>query len=322
MANWAQWVRWNERGEVRPAYWICGPERRLVEEVVDMVRARVAADPLDQVFLDASAVPAHKVWDAINWYPTGPRGLVLVREADHIAKWEPLLGWLAARDRPQTHVVFVSSAPDTETTLPHIQALMKRGRYVRCGPFSEEKSAVAVLKDHGSITEAAAKLLLQRTNYDISQSLDVLAQCSYFAGRVDERVVRVLASYSPGEFEEALLRFRYGEALEALKEVPPEAYSYIIGKLDRKVDACANIARALKRLPSSMDRGNRTKEVMRATRLEAFVVHELIGIARRYDRKQVRASIEALALADEKVAQGETDLVLETVVALWEARAA
>jgi len=323
VANFTQFLNAHNRGETKRMYWACGPVRRLVEEVVDLVVKRVGADPFDRVRLTAGANPERDIWSAVNQYPTdGPR-MVVVREAERLQRWEVLPGWYADRELAASHVLFVSSEHVTDTSTDHLHLIVSKGKFVKCGPFNppdrgKPDRRYEVLKAHATITDSAARLLLLRTRGDMDSALDFLNKCKLFSGTVDERVVAALVEEEPADnYVESLIAFKAADAFQALHELPVEEYSSIIGLLDYQLDCLFRLWRAMRKADNIRDRSKRTREIIKASKLEPWQVSKLIPFARRYDPKQVRTCIEALALADSKVSEGETDLVMEVLTALW-----
>jgi DNA polymerase III delta subunit len=312
------------RGDLKRVYWVCGAERRLVEEVVDLIVKRVHANPVNDVRMSAVDVPDRDVWAAMNQYPAaGEERLVLVRDAERIRHWEQLQGWYDTRALRPTKAVFVSNEASTDTEPDHMRLIVGKGRFVRCGPMAEQRHLVEMLKAHAPITDQAAKLLLRVTRGNVSASLDFLSKCALFSGAIDERVIRALATPVPADdFVDAVVEFRGADAMEAARRVDPDRYSAIIGLLESRLEALSKLYRAIRRADRLQDRGARTREILRTSRIEPFIVSQLIGVARRYDQAQVRTCIQALALVDERAAEGESDLILEVLAALWMTKAA
>ena len=125
------------------------------------------------------------------------------------------------------------------------------------------------------------------------------------------------------DFVESVIAFKPGEAFQALRVLPEEDYSTTIGMLDYQLDCLSRLYRALRKVDRIQDKGlpdPRDHEAVPAGAVAGRAPAP--PYARRYDPPQVRTCIEALALADSKVAEGETDLVMELLVAFWMTRAA
>jgi DNA polymerase III delta subunit len=308
---------------------VCGPTRRLVEQVIDDVVARIGADAYDRVRLTSGETPERDIWAAIDQFPAGGPRLVVVREAERLERWEQLADWLEDRALKDSHVLFVSSEEATDTSLDHIHLIVTKGKFVKCGPYSppskkgQRDLRIDVLKARVAITEPAARLLLDRTRGDMDAALDFANKCRLFSGTVDERLVEAIVEVAPADnFVESVVAFRPREAFQALAILPEEDYSATIGMLDYQLDCLSRLYRALRKVDRIQDKGSRTREIIKQSRLEPWQVARFLPYARRYDPPQVRTCIEALAMADSKVAEGETDLVMELLVSLWMVKAA
>ena len=318
VATYLQWRGRHDKGEVKRAVWVCGPIRRLVEEVVDATRSRVGADVADSVSLVAGETPDRDIWAAANQF-TGGEGnrLVCVRDAEKIKRWEQFMGWIASRELPRTHLLFVSNEPDTDTKSEHMQALVKKGRYVRCGPFSLERErvpdALQVLRMHHSGLEAPeAYYLFQRVRGDMEAALGALEKASYFRGVVSRQVIDAFAQQMPSErFVESLIAGRKREAFEAARAVPDEELSRTVGLLDSRLDALTRVGTALRRDPDASIR-----KLCSTTGLPAVTVVEVRWAAAAYDRKRLRRCTEALVFVDSALSEGQDGLA-DVLAALW-----
>lgn len=86
MGTYRQWRVHADRGEVKRVTWVCGPERLLVEEVVDTTRRQIAASDMDYVTISCvpsaeNKEPVKDMWDAASQYPLvpGANRLILCR---------------------------------------------------------------------------------------------------------------------------------------------------------------------------------------------------------------------------------------------------
>lgn len=112
MATFLDFLRIVEREQKpRRLTYVCGNQAALREEVIDAARVLLDVNDLNFESLSADSDKPHKIWAAINQYPTNftERRLVLVREADKLTKTEQLADWLKSRHIPNVHVVMASS---------------------------------------------------------------------------------------------------------------------------------------------------------------------------------------------------------------------
>jgi hypothetical protein len=318
MGTYLQWRARADKGEVKRVTWVCGPIRRLVEEVVDRTRDTVGADEVDSVSFVAGETLDRDIWASVNQFGSGDgTRMICVREAERIKNWGQFLAWYESRELPRTHVLFVSSEPDTDTSTEHMQTIMKRGRYVRCGPFTYTREripdALTVLRMHHKGLQAPEALyLFQRVRGDMEEALGALEKASYFTGVVSRQVIDAFAQSKPSErLVEALIAGRKHEAFEAARSVPDEELSRSVGLLDSRLDALTRVGAVLRRDPDASIR-----KLCSATGLPAVTVVEVKYHAAAYDRKRLRRCTEALVFVDSAHAEGQ-DGLMEVLVALW-----
>lgn len=302
-----------EDGELRRAYWVCGSERSLVEDIVDTVRVRVDPSEFDHVTLMAGRVKDREVWAHVNQYPLNAsrRRLVVVRDADRIRDWRPLDAWLDSRQIPMNHVVFVSNDRGGSKDASHVDRISKTGRFVRCAPLTE-REAVAYVEALGDIERGTVKRLLARVGWDLVAARDAMQKLTFFKGAITDEVLEVLTVPAPSEsFVSSLMAQRKREALMAAENLEDEeAISRVLGELNWRLEA-AN------RIKKHMAREARKGEIVSATRMKTFQVEELMKVAPYYDVDKVRRDTAVLAAADDALREGSTVGVLEMVTALW-----
>lgn len=314
----------------RQITWVCGTEHVLVQEVVQYVSGAVNATPWNVVHLTMGVDSERSLWAAMDQHPLGgsPK-LVVVNNVERIQKWDRFIEWVKDRNKnPRTFVVLVSNeerVPKTEPTpmerrkgekpvpLPHIACIGSRGHVVECRPFTtatapkslEWVKAKAPMRDH------VAKHLLTRANWDLRLVRDTCVKLSAFPGEVTISVVNALMAEQPRDtFPDALLSLDRRTAFLAAKSIPVEEYPRILGLLDAKLDKAGMI--------HDMQRDHRTSgEMAKELGAMAFLLGDLLKVAKHYDAKRRLAIRRVLAVADEAVRAGHTTGVLELVIALW-----
>lgn len=318
MATFLEWHGRHIKGELKRAYWVCGPVRRLVEEVVDSIRTKVEAGELDAPRFTMSEAHDRDVWAEMNMFPAGSsRRFILVREAERIRRWGPFLDWFASRELPRTHIVFVSSEHDTDRTTDWMQTIVKKGRYVRCGPFplirDRIPAAVKVLQlHHPGLRAPEAHYLFSRVRGDMEAALGALEKASYFRGEISRAVIDALAELKPSDqYVDALIAGRKKEAFDAAQALPPDDVSKTVGLLDSRLDALTRVGGIMRRDPKAT-----VQKLCSSTGLPAITVVEVRLHASSYDRKRVRRCSEALAFVDSTPASGQ-DGLMEVLTALW-----
>jgi DNA polymerase III delta subunit len=313
MATFAQWTRLHyEAGELKRAYYLAGPDRVLVEEVVDAIRERADPHELDYASLNTTENPTTAIWDAINQYPLDPtrRRLVIVRDCERIQKWTTLTSWLGSRLIPQVTAVFVDGRATVDTQREHIAAIAKTGRLVTCGPLNDD-DAHAFLASKCAIDKSDCLRLLERVGGDIRLALDAARKAAALGARLDDRAVEALTAPSPSEqFEDALIRLDKAAAVAAAALVDPSDLSRTIGALDYRLEQVRKLAAAQRRQMTIAD-------IIKNSKIPPFVIKRLLPVTKHYPRDATARRTAALATADSALRTGARDGVLELLTALW-----
>ena len=293
---------------LKRVYYVCGVETVLVEDILTTLRQAVNPSPLEYVSLEGED---EGVWDALNQYPLdGTDRLVVVRGVETLSNWAPLFDWLESRRLPGTVAVFVSGEEAVDTKLPHIEAIRKRGRYVRCSPLKED-DAVALLSGDGSIERGAARKMLRLVGWDLAEAMNAMRKFSYFRGTADERVVAALVPPNPSrDFVNELMSLRKRNALEALRRLEASEYSMVIGGLDLRMDLAYRINRMLAKHEDP-------KTLVSNGRVSQYVYREVEQYALHYGKERVLGCLQALTFADGALREGASVGVMEAMVALW-----
>lgn len=318
-----------QREGVKRFTWVCGPERVLVEEVVDAIRAHVDPDPMDYVSLTAGEVKDRDVWTQLNQYPilgekvidtkvVPVRRLVVVRDAERIKNWEPFHEWFAATDmglasRAAVCAVFVSNMEDWPATwLPDVrEKVVKQARLIDCRLNDAE--ALKYLGSKGNIDAKNAAYLLQRVGGDITKARDCLQKMRFFKKAIGPSLIDALTTYSPSTtFVDDLLSMKKPSALSAIEQIPLEEYGQVIGLLEWNLAALTKLARLVR----TVERGNR-RELEAKAKLKRPTLDRLLPLVHMYDRKKVVDRLHVLAFIDDWYQQGAREGLLEVAVARW-----
>jgi len=345
-----------DAGDFKRVTWVCGSERVLVEELVDLYRALVGASEMERSILVAGSDTDREVWAAVNQYPfqTGANRLVVVRDADRIKRWKPLKEWLSTtRQMPTNHILFVSSEPTLQYKPVEGGGVDSRGKpkvelvaHLRWiadasnGALYEcRKPAATVPVDsktrrpvrsgppdivlwvqrHVRADDKADAYLLQRVGGDLSRARAVCSKAQLFRGDLTEPVVDELAAefLSDEDFADALLNLNKPRALLSLDQMSERDYSRTIGFLDSQLESLHRLNRALRQ-------GARSNlELVSASGLDSFVVMRLRGVAKVYDYARVKHARRVLTVADDALRSGSIegagarDGVMESLIALW-----
>jgi DNA polymerase III delta subunit len=316
MGTFTLWRHAADKGELRRVTWVCGEQRVLVEEVVDTVRALAQPGPLDCVSLTAGTVPDRDLWAAASLYPVGERRLVLIREAQRITRFGPLLDWLGnLRALPGVYLLLVSDEHDLPTakvdgkTQPadYVEAMRApRGHLVRCSALNQS-DAIAWVQRRAALDQETALHLLRRTGGDLGRAGAVCAKLALFDGQPSMQAIDALVAQAPEEFVEALLHLRRTEAVHAAESVPERDYPAIIGLLDLRLDLMAVLWRANRA-------GLRSREIHGEPQ---WLVQRYLPAAKHYEPERIDRMRHVLAVLDDAVRTGARAGVLEALTALW-----
>jgi DNA polymerase III delta subunit len=312
MATYSQFSRlFHDKDELKRMYYLHGPAKVLVEEVLDDIRARV--DPRDDQYVQLSGdqKPAD-LWSALSQYPidTKHTKLVVVRDAHKIKKWQGFISWAESREMPRTYVVFVGDDAEVDTKQPYFERLQRSGRIVRC-TTTDEEAVIAYMRSRVEIDRSTAKFLYERVGFDFDEARNVILKLQAIGRPADLKLVMWLAPASAvSDFVVELMARRKASAVDAIPRVPEEMYSQIVGALDWRLDAASRLWRVTQRRRSM-------QEILSETGLKPHWVKELSAIAKYYDKKQVVRSTKALAFVDDQLLRGERQGILETLVLLW-----
>lgn len=332
-------------------YYLCGTEVVLREQVVDLIREKVAASPQDVVVVSAEAVGA-RVWDEVLAYSeTAKRRLVIVRDAEALTYWDPF--WtltlaMKTKDAPVVTAVFVSAessfnetppckrqhnakpverkargkktilvCPDCEAIKAKIIA-MSGGLYVEISRPSED-AAVKVVT--GSFDDSwpgwaiarpdQARFLLNYVGWDLAAARDACKRATALGLPLTERAVKAMAVRGVAE-----------EFIEALTRL--DRTSAVDAARHLTVEEGRRVLLSLERRLDILTRLNRTLHQVESARgittqlgIHYAVVNALRPYAKHYDTIRVERDSVALLQADAALASGEGVGALELLALQW-----
>lgn len=319
-----------KKPEPRQITWVCGPEVVLVEDVISYVVSYFNPEPWNLLTLMAGEDSEREIWAALDQHPMGtsPR-VVVIRHAEKITQWDRFIRWVKDRGlNPLTYVVMVSSevaVPKTELTqeqrrngekvgpLPHIACIGTKGYVVECKPFTTATALKSLEWVQSKVTmrEGVARHLLTRANWDLRLTRDTCLKLAAFPGEITISVVNTLLAEQPRDtFADALMALDRKTALKALELMDTEDIGRTIGLLDAQLDKAGMIH-------DMMADHKSPGEMAKALGPQAFLLTQLMRVAKHYDIKRRLTIRNALAIADEAHRGGQKIGVLEVVVAFW-----
>jgi DNA polymerase III delta subunit len=330
VSSFSQWrTSYLKKPVVKQAYWLCGSERILVEDVLDTIKKQLSPKPWNVSSLSVGEDSERAIWaEAYQHSLDNQPRIVIVRRAQKLKQQHKIIDWIAQRSlNPKTTLVLVSDderipkelteeqkknrekgqAPD------YIRAFMGKGVVVECRPFTQEtaKHAVAWVQERANISAGIAGHLLDRADGDLRVVRDLCAKLSVFPEAISPATVNAMLEQKPRDsFADALLALNKKEALSALELVPTAEYTRLLGFLDYRLELAGLVHDMTGRQASA-------GEIMKAAGPQAYLVKDLTPISKHYDlhrRLQIR---QVLALADDALQSGQTEGVLEVVTHFW-----
>ncbi len=311
--------------------WVCGAEKVLVEQVLAHVMDYLRPSPWNVTRIDARESSMRVLQAELYQHPMGAgERLIVVRHAEVITDWSIFMTWLPKRGQnPKTYVVFLSdddALPKIEPTPEerraggrahppeHIELIQKRGAVIECRPFTSAtaKYAPAWVQSMMPMRESVARHLMERANFQVRLVRDTCLKLRLAGvGEVTTQHVNQLLAEQPRDtFEDALLARDHKTAFLALRNIPEEEYSRIIGQLDSRLDLTGLVH-------DMMVEHSKPGDIARAAGSQAWLVPEIIPVAKHYNAKRRLEIRKVLAMADAAWRAGHRRGLLDVVVAFW-----
>lgn len=305
-------------GALRKVYWLCGSERVLVEESVDLLRRLIYPADMDYMALDAGAVPEREVWAAINQFPmdTNAVRMVLIRRAEKLQQWDRFMLWADDLRTTQTYVVFVSSDsefplhPESGELADHMKLIKEKGKPIRCARLSE-KDMTEYVRSQIRITDPGMLVLLQRTECDSLSVVNFLRKVNLFDSYVTDKTVKALCAESVTQsFASSLIARNKPKAYRAAELSSRSDINKILGLLELKLNQLGVLSRGFRQHRS-------ISSMVREDQLPVYAVEELKPLVKDYPLDKIKSCMAVIRLVDELASQGVDEDVLTTLVALW-----
>ena len=333
MVSFNQWLKsLDKTPQPRQITWVCGEERVLVDDVLTHIKTQLGPEPWNYVALAAGEDSERAIWNAADQFPMGgsPR-VVVIRNAEKLQQWDRFIAWIKDRTfHPRTYLVLISNeerVPKTEPTpeerrkgakpepLPYIAAIGAKGHVIECRPYTTATSKYSVdwVQSKVRMREVVAKHLLLRSNFDLRLVRDVCRKLRVLPPdqEVTLAMVNAILSERPRDtFADALLALDRKTALLALQDIQPDDYGRTIGYLDSRLDLAGMVH-------DMMSEHRAPHEIARAAGAQAWLVPDIMKVAKHYSSKRRLDQRKILAIADEAYLGGQRDGILEAVVAFW-----
>lgn len=319
MASFSQWRAAVDAGDLRRVTWIAGDQPVLIEEVIDITKAKLGVTDLDYVSLTHTPTYDRDVWAEANQFPLNPGNnrMILIRDADTLTRWEQLTTWLSrTRALPGVYLVFVSNQDDLPTTgtgnkktlKPHVAQLRApRGFLVRCTTPSET-DAVTWIRRRSTLDETTAKHLLTRTGGNLASAAAVCAKLALFPQTAGTATIDALVTETPAaDFSDSLIALDKRRALLSADSLRDDDHYRLIALLDSRLDL-------LQKLHRIQIAGQSWRET---TGINPYLQRLYMPHARHYDPAACTNRRRVLAVIDDALRGGARGAILEALVALW-----
>jgi hypothetical protein len=294
-----------------------------VDEVVDLIRAQLLTDSINTVYLDASELSERLIWNELRQLPFGTNAVrvTVVTNAEKVRDGEAFAQYIKDRSAlPRNYVLFVSHEESLrkkdETTRElwaPLEFLKTRGSLIECRAFTSAtaKHAVTWVKEKADIRGRVAEYVLNRATGDLRLVRDTLRKLSVFPGEVTLRVVNEMFEARPDDtFLGALFALERKTAMDALKELPREEYSKVLGLVDARLELAGLVHDLLIQHKTS-------GEIARAAGNKGFLVPDMLPVAKHYDKKRRLRIRQYLATVDSYTDSGVPDGALEALVVIF-----
>lgn len=320
-----------KKPEPKQVTWICGEERVLIEQVLQHITRYLAPSPWNTTRIDARESSIRQIRAELYQHPMGVgERLIVVRHADAIEDWSFLIEWLPKRNlNPKTYVVFISDEsgipkidPTPEerragakpTPPEHLDLIQKRGAVIECRPFTSAtaKYAPAWVQSMMPMREPVARHLMERASFQVRLVRDTCIKLRA-AGVTEVTVTHInqLLSEQPRDtFQDALLARDHKTAFLALRTIPEDEYGKLIGLLDSQLDLTGLVH-------DMMVEHSKPGDIARAAGKQAWLVPEIMPVAKHYNSKRRLEIRKVLALVDTAWRAGHRKGLLDVITAFW-----
>ncbi len=303
-------------GERRVTY-VCGDQPILVEEVVDHTREAIAdrfgISP-QYVSLARTSTFDTDVWAEAFQSPLGvgkPR-LVVVRDAEHLKRWDKLALWMGLKRRmPGIFLVFVSGEPDVPKEGGKVAARLAvikapHGFLIRCTKPKADDAIAFARRRAPSLDDDMAAYLLRRSGGELLTVASACAKISLFNSPVGPTTIDALCAERPADnFVNHLVAGQKRKALLCLPDLDDRPLG-VLHRLGTLLDLLERLHRIQISGQSWRDAG-----------VDTFQAQLYLPHARDYDHRRCVHRRRVLAVVEDALLQGAQVGVMEGLVALW-----
>lgn len=329
MVSFAQYWTGGRQKDPKQVYYLYGPERVLVDYVLDELLERFKPSVSNLVGVRFGDYQESLVWPLLEQAPLDPLTprVVVLRDADRIKDWARLESWLAnKRWYPNTRLILVSQDHKIERVAteeggfaapPHIQMLRKAGaQLIGCDEFTEKSAQVAVhwVQSLYDMKPNVAGHLLNRADGSLRVVRDTALKLRALEREAHVALINELVPQAPRDtFVDALVHRDKRTALARLKQTRNAEYRRELGRLDAQLTF-------LSQLHHLQARGASYGDMARELQGRAFLIKEFLDDAKAYDDKAVLRRRALVAMGDgllKRIGPTQVTGVMETLVLNW-----
>lgn len=309
MGSYLQWRKGYPSG--KRFLYICGEDKALVADVLKEELSYRPINPLDYVELDGKS-PIADIMDALNQYAKNGYRVVVIRNADLIKKWGPLIMWATDSQMKQTTLICVGNDVKPDTTDQRFSAFKSKngGLLVECRPLNDKQLQELIMQS-GTYTVQAAELLVEKTAGGTARIFNEMQKLSYLDGPVDRDTVETYVMVSESDrFVEALFSNDKKLAMRIASHLEETDFNFIFGSLEY------DLTNLILLLPVR-DKHMEIRDIAERTGIPLFLVGKYLTWGRGLTGSTLYRRIKLLANADAYYRKGLTTGIIERVCVLW-----
>lgn len=326
MSTFIQWLgSLDKNPDPKQFTWVCGSEHVLQNEVVSYILQRLDVPALNHHVYDAETDAPNKILEGLSQYPMGLTASVhVVKNAQALTDFSMIPLLIKNRSKnPKRYVIFQSTEEKVPTVynkdtrknvrLPHIAAFSGKGTIVECKPFANTAAdnAIRWVQYKSPVSPHIATLILNNAGGNLRLVRDTCVKINALGTPNHIPTINKIMEHEPQEtFVNALLTLNYKDAHRSVPNIPVSDYSTIIGQLDSVLELVA-LLRHLR------IEGRPTSDLMQAAGTRSFLVFRILDHLAHYNPVKVQEIRAVLLACDQHLADGATEAMLETIIAVW-----
>jgi hypothetical protein len=292
--------------------YLCGEDKYLVAEVLIKELAYRPINPLDYIELDGKTTPVQDIMLHLDQYAKTGYRVVLIRNADQVDRWGPIIDWTKSKEMKETVLICVGNEDKPNTKEERFRPFIKnpQGRYVDCKALNEEQ-ATALVMDSGQYTPEAANTLVWLANGESHRLFNAMKKLAYLDGPVTSEIVKtyVLRS-STEEFVSVLFSGDKRRAMYLVKTLDDKTLAFTMGAIEY---ALTNMVI----LSFVRDKSLPIRDIAERTNIPHFLVAQYLQWMKSATISILYRRIKLLANADAYNRKGLSIGVIERLIAMW-----